>query len=478
MAQGATSSIGKVRYILGEVTIQKKAGASWNPLRIGLKVKNDDLIRTLVESEAGIALSDGSLITIEENTTIRFETAVNRQNENGTAVELRTGRVFFDVQKRRDGNPFEFKTGTATAAIRGTNGFIESGTDGVIVSLESGKMLVTDKSGKTLEVNGGETLVQDTEKGLRKFKTPVSGTKGLAQEISAERKSGTFHADSLQKNADKLNKRNRAILDSLSKESLCDFSNVPSKTTKSEIPVGGKCRPGVSLRINGLDVPLAAGGTFATAVVFDKGSYGQKRIRAKCSVGGVETLCLEAFTDYVSPTPDNANAFIRLKREASTQGVSVKGEFFSEDESATVTVSLGKLSSGNLITPKSQGHFSYDFPESGIDPNAKRNFAVATLATKTRTWKDSVEISLPPKIQLLSANGKTCEMAVAISGVNGREIRMEEFIDGIPTTKAVVRSDVSRADLPMLPGKHHYRILANDTDGNNSEISGTFVCKE
>ena len=64
-AAGNSGSVGKVRYILGEVTVQKKAKSNWNPLRIGLKVHEKDLIRTLVESEAGIALSDGSSITIE-----------------------------------------------------------------------------------------------------------------------------------------------------------------------------------------------------------------------------------------------------------------------------------------------------------------------------------------------------------------------------------------------------------------------------
>lgn len=474
----AASSIGKVRYILGEVTIQKKAKDGWNPLRIGLKVKNEDLIRTLVESEAGIALSDGSLITIEENTTIRFGTAVSRQNESGTTVELRTGRVFFDVQKRREGNPFEFKTGTATAAIRGTNGFIESGAEGVIVSLESGKMLVTDNSGKTLEVNGGETLVQDPEKGLQKFKTPSSGTRGLAKEIASEKKAGTFHVDSLQRKAVELDKRNRSVMDSLAKNSPCDFAEIASKTTRPEIPVGGKCRAGVSIRVNGVEIPLSEKGTFDTAVSFGKESFGQKRTRITCSVGGTEMLCLEAFTEYLSPTSNDENAFIRIKGERSPQGVAVKGEFFSEDENATVTVSLGKSSSENLNTPNARGHFSYTFPESEIASNAKRKFAVATLSSKARTWKDSVEIFLPPKIRLISANGETCEMAVAISGVDGRKIRVEEFVDGIPATKAFVHSDISRSVFPMLPGKHHYRILASDSEGNHSEISETFVCKE
>lgn len=116
----------------------EKSQSNWNPLRIGIKVKPVDLIRTLVESEAGIALKDGSLITIEENTTIHFEGA-EASTKPGTSIKIKSGRVFFDVQKQTQGKAFQFKTETATAAIRGTNGFIEQTQKGIIASLETGK---------------------------------------------------------------------------------------------------------------------------------------------------------------------------------------------------------------------------------------------------------------------------------------------------------------------------------------------------
>lgn len=478
MAQGA-SSVGKVRYILGEVTVQKKAGDSWNPLRIGLKVKSNDLIRTLVESEAGIALSDGSLITIEENTTIRFETAVNNQNESGTTVDLRTGRVFFDVQKQKDGHKFEFKTGTATAAIRGTNGFIESGAEGIIVSLESGKMLVTGRDGKALEVLGGETLVEEKGKGLQKFKTPSSGTKGLAKEIASEKKSGTFSASALKENSGKLDEKNKAALDSLSKASPCEFDAIPSKTTSPEISVSGKCKPGIQIQVNGIEAKLSRDGKFQAIVSYDKESYGTKRIRVKCSTGDVETLCREAFAEYVPASSDDRNAFIRFEKsdiQKSSGEISVKGEFFSEDSTATVTVSLGKFTSENLNVPNANGRFAFTIPE--IAKEQGESVVKATLTTKKGSLEDSIQISLPPKIRILSASEEKCEIFFSLSGTSGKEVQVEELVDGIPTTKATFSKDVPQAIFPMLPGKHHYKILAKDENGNQSETAKTFVCKE
>ncbi len=478
MAQGS-SSIGKVRYILGEVTVQKKAGDSWNPLRIGLKVKSNHLIRTLVESEAGIALSDGSLITIEENTTIRFETAISNQNESGTTVDLRTGRVFFDVQKQKDGHKFEFKTGSATAAIRGTNGFIESGREGIIVSLESGKMLVTGRDGKALEVLGGETLVEEKGKGFQKFKTPSSGKKGLAKEISSEKKSGTFSASALEENSKKLDEKNKAAIDSLSKASPCEFDAIPSKTTSPEISVSGTCKPGIQIQVNGIEAKLSRDGKFQTTVSYGKESYGSKRIRIKCSTGDVETLCRESFAEYVFKTQDDRNAFIRLEKgnvQKSKAGISVNGEFFSEDSTATVTVSLGKFTSEKLNASNANGHFTFTIPETAKEPG--ESVVTATLTTKKDTLKDSLQILFPPKIRILSANEEKCEISFSLSGTQGKEVQVEELVDGIPATKATFARDVSEAIFPMLPGKHQYKILAKDENGNLSESAKTFVCKE
>lgn len=475
------SPVGKVRYILGEVTIQKNAKNNWNPLRIGLKVRENDLIRTLVESEAGIALSDGSLVTIEENTTILFETAVNNQNEKVTSVDLQKGRVFFDVQKQSNGNSFQFKTGTATAAIRGTNGFVESGEEGIIVSLESGKMLVTDEKGQTLEVNGGETLVQEKDQGLKKFKSPSSGSRGLAKEISSERNSGKIQIEKLEQKARKMDAENGKKADSLFKAEPCQFEQIPTKTSQTEISIAGTCRENVSVKINGIAANLTQG-TFRLPLNWEKDSYGTKRIRIKCSIGNVEKLCKEAFIEYIKPTLNDDSAFIRIHKEQplsmnSVNGLTVTGEFFSEDTSATVTVSIGNSKSKNLNERNANGHFSFTFSPEDSLINSEETIVKAVIQSSKKTFVDSAGISFPPKLHITESHSDKCLLQFELSGVRNGKVLVEESVDGVPVSKATFEKSASAA-FPMLPGKHFYRIFAKDEKGGYSEDSGTFLCRQ
>lgn len=474
-AASPSSSIGKVRYTLGEVTVQKKAKNNWNPLRIGLKVREKDLIRTLVESEAGIALSDGSSITIEENTTILFENAVDKQSKNTQTVEIRTGRVFFDVQKQKEGNQFQFKTGTATAAIRGTNGFIEGSDTGTIVSLETGKMLVTDSSGQTLEVNAGETLIQERGKTMRKFRTSNAGTKGLAKEISREKANNTFSAENLEKRAEDLAKESLLI------QNPCQFQPIPSIVTTPEVHVAGKCKDSVQVRVNGVSAIFSDSGTFDVPVNWDSESFGSKRIRVKCSKGNAEVLCQEANLEYAQETSNDDRAFIRIRKDRtismnSIEGLTVDADFFSEDPNAKVTVSLGGITSPNLNSPDANGHAHFTISPQNPDLKWTEEFAVVTLESQKKTIRDTVAVSFPPKLSIIGASADQCEIRYSLVGTRNGKVIVEEFVDGMPAYKTEHTSDVPSANLPMLKGKRRYRILVEDAAGNRSEISDTFHC--
>lgn len=474
-ATSPSSSIGKVRYTLGEVTVQKKAKNNWNPLRIGLKVREKDLIRTLVESEAGIALSDGSSITIEENTTILFENAVNKQSKNTQTVEIRTGRVFFDVQKQKEGNQFQFKTGTATAAIRGTNGFIEGSDTGTIVSLETGKMLVTDSSGQSLEVNAGETLIQEKGKPMRKFRTSNAGTKGLAKEISREKANNTFSAENLEKRAEELEK------ETLRLHNPCDFEPIPSIVTSSEVHVQGKCKDSVQVRVNGVSAIFSDSGTFDVPVNWDSESFGSKRIRVKCSQGNAEVLCHEANVEYVQATSNDDSAFVRIQKDKtismnSIEGLTISADFFSEDPNAKITVAIGSVTSPNLNSPDANGHASFTFSPQNPDLKWTEKVAVVTLESQKKTLRDTVQIFFPPKLSIIGASADQCEIRYSLIGTQNRKVTVEEFVDGMPAYKAEHSTDVQSASLPMLNGKRRYRILVEDAIGNRSEISDSFHC--
>lgn len=467
-------SIGKVRYILGEVSIQKKSGGNWNPLRIGLKVRENDLIRTLIESEAGITLPDGSLITIEENTTVFFKTAVDAQSKHETTVDIQTGRVFFDVQKQSASSKFLFRTGTATAAIRGTNGFVDAGSEGIIVSLESGKVVVTDAQGKSLEVNGGETLVEDKGQGLQKFKTPSSGSKDLATAITAIRKGGTLQSKDLEERARGLDSANAAKIDSLSQIPPCYFDPISKTTNQTEIFISGKCRDGATVQVNGLEVKPEKDGTFKVPVNWEKNSFGQKRIRVRCGEGSTTVLCREALVAYAAPTSNDSNAYVKIESATyGKSGLEIRGSFFSEDPKATVEVAYGALKPAAKNSDASK--FVWAFPKPSDDFADVK--AVATLKTSKKVLSDSFEVRLPLQFLVENPVKGLCEIRFSLKRTYGQKIRVEETIDGIPTTLAIFEKD-AQASFPMLSGKHSYKIIATEPDGNRHEFSRSLTCKE
>ena len=155
----AKNTSGKVRSVIGDVTTQKKSEGNWVPLRVGAKVKEKDVIRTLVESQAIVALPDGSTISVEENSLVEFSQLVSEDGVQTAMTDIKSGKIRFDVQKQASKeSSFKFKTGTATAAIRGTDGVIGKTSGGaVIASLRNGRLEITVKGQKT-ELEGGQTV--------------------------------------------------------------------------------------------------------------------------------------------------------------------------------------------------------------------------------------------------------------------------------------------------------------------------------
>lgn len=125
-------AVGKVRSALGAVDRIKIKQSEWSALRVGAHVYQSDRVRTGVESEVIFGLPDGSSITIAENAEVEMTNLLEPNNEGGfeTRLDIKKGHLNFAVPKLlKDKSKFIFKTGTATASIRGTEGYI--GGEGV-----------------------------------------------------------------------------------------------------------------------------------------------------------------------------------------------------------------------------------------------------------------------------------------------------------------------------------------------------------
>ena len=153
-------AVGKVRSTLGNVDRWKVKLNNWAQLWTGAKVYQSDLVRTGVESEVVFALPDGSSIAIAENTEIELSQLLEPNDEGGfeTKIDIHKGFINFAVRKQKNKKSnFKFKTGTATASIRGTEGFV--GGEGVFFAgLKTGKLeIIPDGSDRMVSIGAGET---------------------------------------------------------------------------------------------------------------------------------------------------------------------------------------------------------------------------------------------------------------------------------------------------------------------------------
>ena len=155
----SASAAGKVRSALGQVDRWKAKQSEWNALRVGANVYQSDRVRTGVESEVIFGLPDGSTISIAENSEVELANLLEPNNEGGfeTKIDIHRGFINFAVHKLNKKSKFLFKTGTATASIRGTEGFI--GGEGVFFAgLKTGKLEISpDGSANSVSIVAGET---------------------------------------------------------------------------------------------------------------------------------------------------------------------------------------------------------------------------------------------------------------------------------------------------------------------------------
>ena len=145
------STAGKVRSKLGDVNRQKENQQTWKPLSVGASVYMSDRVRTGTESEVIFGLPDGSVVSIAENAEMVIADLFEKDGVFRTKLDIKKGHVGFDVKKLSEKSSFEFKTGTATAAIRGTKGFI-GGEKGFVGSLKEGKLEITSTKSNPLQV--------------------------------------------------------------------------------------------------------------------------------------------------------------------------------------------------------------------------------------------------------------------------------------------------------------------------------------
>lgn len=299
----------KVRKVLGDADYIRGENENWKKLRIGNKVVENDRIRTLVESEAVLAVNDGSALWITENSDVTLTVSMLDSLNKNVSVLIRGGRVHFDVQKQR-GRTFDFRTGTAVASIRGTAGFVGEVNGKMVASLKEGRVDVTDKSGKVTTIVKNQTVVVDEQKGAVKMDLEASGSAALSKVLDSLTKT-VSEADVARELETVLKKFDASYKERLAKfEKSLKFqaSALPAEVFLPNVTLQARTTPGMIVTVLGETDTVGANGIYQRTFEWAEDAYGTKRFLASCSDGDVEIPCFMWNTEYVAPAAEGAPA--------------------------------------------------------------------------------------------------------------------------------------------------------------------------
>lgn len=497
-ALAAKPTSGKVRSVLGDVSRQKVNKTNWAALRVGATVEQADKIRTEIESQAIINLPDGSTISIEENTLVVFEELVAMNGSQQFTANVQQGKVRFDVQKQKGKeSSFKFRTGTATAAVRGTSGVIgQTSRSKPIAALREGKLEISTGSGM-VNINGGETAVPNGDSFVV-LELASSGDLDFLNKIDSLLNDTTMSLEDLKKNIQSLDSIYAINLKNAADTLGCSFESIPDSVTTPFLTIQGLCKPGIFVEI-GAERIETTDEPFQFTPTWDASAYGTKKFPVSCFVGKVNLPCGYITTNYVQPAKPVKKTEVAPKTEkvpfqlttqspvkvCKTGAVTMEGTFDTTAANAALFVKLGNYTSPNLV-PLSQGSkFSHTIAVSDRIGNWEEKKAYAEFHTAEGIQTASIDLEVDkscakvnqevPIVHFQRYDSTRCEASISVSNIKGDVVLLSTFIDGALSKETSLNKDVFTT-FKLKAGSHKYTFKAADRAGNKGEVVKTLGC--
>lgn len=196
--------IALLKKVVKDVSYKKIDATDWATARTGVPLLSGEQVKTGFKSLALVLFTDGTgLLRVRENSTMYIygDRDGNKINKN-TFIEK--GLIGFDVNKQ-EAEEFKFTTPTAVAAIRGTAGYVEVGSDSsTTIVCDHGRIEVESLIGEkaTSTVDGGSAIsIQRDGKILKGVSSPqqlkkLNKTKKTkAKKIFIETEEGTIEIE-------------------------------------------------------------------------------------------------------------------------------------------------------------------------------------------------------------------------------------------------------------------------------------------
>ncbi|SHM64069.1 FecR family protein [Fibrobacter sp. UWR3] len=342
----------KVRKVLGETDLQRKNTEKWSKLRFGQTVAEKDRIRTGAESEAVMAINDGSSLWITELSDVVLDAEIFDSLNHQVSVRVNNGAVLFDVQKQPTGRTVNFTTGVATAAIRGTAGFVASVNGQMVTSLKQGLVSVNSIAGNTGEVVQNQTLIVGKNGVIKNLNLKSSGTKALSMELANVNIWGMGpESEEFEKALTDFDNDYEKRREEFAKKVNFRANPLPDTLMLPSVTLQARVNPGIVVTVMGESDTVPESGIYQRTVEWADDSYGPKRFSVTCSEGDIEIECFTWKSNYTPPSKPagddaSADSAARADSIAAAEAAEAAAAEAAAAEKAAAEKAAGKNAAG------------------------------------------------------------------------------------------------------------------------------------
>jgi hypothetical protein len=477
-----------IKSMIGTVKIRKFDTQNWKDAHAKMPVKEKDALRTFVESQVEIVTSEGTLIRLEENTTMELSTFKQMDpTTQETKVSILNGTVFSNVKKLVNSNSrFNFETPTATASIRGTQVGFDVTSEKTSIKVFEGEVMVAPKGAASpisVKTNQMVTIIKGqktaavqtlTEKDKKTIGAPDTVLKKDTVQIKKDSiRTGSFKTDTVRSDTLRFaGKPDTAKTDTAHASIRIPFVvQIPGDGQTfvvPTIPVSGTAAPGSEVTVNGSKCPVAQNGSFSMKIpIPDEENEIVLDIEA-VSNGAVQRITRTVFYKPVLTlsitSPQNQQLF-------NTTSIPITGQLSTPNADLSVfetkipVQSSGKFS-GFVTIPDEEGQVSLNFEATfqGATKSDSRTIVYQRLCDQNKP------IISPAQLPVIYAAG-TISFTV-MDRTPDDEITFYKSIDGSRTSETGQPNSSFSMDLEE--GVHAYSVYAEDKCKNRSQtVSGS-----
>lgn len=419
----------KVRSVVG--TVEREKADSWTQLRVGKTVVENDHVRTALESELIVNMTDGSALRVPESSNVTFQAELQDNVKKLIFLDIHSGKVHFDIQKQQQAEIY-FKTGTATVAIRGTAGFVGEVQGKTVASLKEGKVEVTTPKGKATTIVKNQTVLVDDQGDSKVLKLESSGTEALASAIDsiakAEDGGAALNTEILEKSMNTFDKSYGERQRNFEKNLQFKAVGIPDSLYVPSVMLQARVTPGTIVTVWGERDTVPESGIYQKTLTWGDSAYGTKRFLVGCSDGDVELPCYMWITEY-APMPALGEAEPATDTAASKPAETKPADDAAANLKLSVKIGGSRNERVHLDLPATELNTNLKFNLAGItagDLGQLKSLVVLRNGKPFKTLDANDLTSLAYEVPVSIERNKIADFEVVATLKNGKNFRAKK----------------------------------------------------